>query len=87
MNCPICNVEMKNYVYQNNGHHCWDCRIVFYSAEEISENCQFCDGDAADELYEFAKQHPSEPGYWFGMTGKYYTLTEMERMVRLKAFL
>jgi hypothetical protein len=64
--------------------HCYYCRLTYWTAKGISE---FCDENPTDELREFAKQHPGEPGYWFGMTKKYYTLTEMERLCRLKAFL
>jgi hypothetical protein len=77
MNCPMCQKVIPT-------EHCYDCRLTYWTAKEISE---FCDENPTDELREFAKKHPGEPSYWFGMTGKYYTLMEMERMARLKAFL
>jgi hypothetical protein len=35
----------------------------------------------------FMEQYPNQPAYFFGLHDKYYTVSEMERIIKLKAFL
>jgi hypothetical protein len=52
--------------------------LSYWTVEEIQKYPQ---------LEEFVLLHPNEGAYYFLEHHKFYTVAEMERLVRLKAFL
>jgi hypothetical protein len=79
MNCPICDVHMNTYV-DAAGDFCTACPVAYYPAYYIRE---WAGSDPY--LGPFAEQHPDEPCYFFNKMC--YTVSEMERLAKLKAFL
>jgi methionyl-tRNA synthetase len=74
MICPMCKQEMDEWDY------CSVCGILHYSIRDMQN-------PLTSLSKKFAAQYPCQPAYYFEEHKMYYTLTEMERMARLKAFL
>lgn len=72
--CPMCHQVM-----QEN----WLCRkdqLSYWTAEQLKHSMLY-------NIKEFLVQHPKEPAYFFLEHHKFYTIQEMMRFARLKAFL
>jgi|HubBroStandDraft_5_1064220.scaffolds.fasta_scaffold46088_2 hypothetical protein len=78
MICPMCHQETNDY--DNSYDRCLTCDITYYSIRYMQSPLTYLSK-------KFAEQHPNQAGYYFRMHNKYYTLEEMERLCRLKAFL
>jgi hypothetical protein len=83
MLCPICQKEMiPDTEPRFWDDRCLECNIFFYSKEII------VDRRLLEDLYQV--QHnllPETDYYWFEEHDKFYTVSEMERIAKLKAFL
>jgi hypothetical protein len=75
MNCPFCHRVMQ---YNN---FCNIDKLSYWSIEELERAHWDID------VRKFVFQHPNEPAYWFHERHKFYTVPQMERIARLKAFL
>ena len=64
----------------NSLGRCNNDGLTYWSVEELHRITP-----QSDERLRFVEQHPNQPAYFFN--GKYYTVSEMERIVKLKAFL
>jgi hypothetical protein len=77
--CPFCQQAMMWLYY------CHKDKITYYSANDLHCFNQIASPDKMIE--NFVDQHPNEPAYYFREHNKLYTLPEMERIAKLKAFL
>ena len=61
-------------------YYCGICGITYWPAEKIQKF-------QMRSTIEFISQHPNQAAYYFMEHVKFYTISEMERICRLKAFL
>jgi hypothetical protein len=80
--CPMCKQEM------DVAGRCMKCDIIHWSLEELEE-LQSKNGDIfATEPWSKIHLNPIDQSYYyFFKHGKFYTVPEMERLTKLKAFL
>jgi hypothetical protein len=77
MICPMCQKEM------DKRDICLECGILYWSVKELEERKFFY-------KEKWGTPWPSsieQPYYYFFKHGKFYTVPEMERLTKLKAFL
>lgn len=75
-NCPFCH-QPPNLLGR-----CFKDGLTYWSVEELHR----IEHPSADRK-RFMEQYPNQPAYFFGLHDKYYTVSEMERIIKLKAFL
>jgi hypothetical protein len=77
MLCLFCHQPMNGNDYCSKDH------LTYYTAEELHEYRWNVD----NVINEYISRHPGQPGYYFYEHNKFYTVSEMERIARLKVFL
>jgi hypothetical protein len=73
LTCPMCHGEMRPLV-----DLCKKCDLMYWDAWELA----YCHTPAATQ---FKAQYPNQNAYV--LHGQYYTFPQMERILKLKAFL
>jgi hypothetical protein len=81
MNCPFCHKPLCTIPDQV----CIKDGLTYWTAEELNS------GGGSRYItrlaVEFVSQYPNQDAFFFWDHDKYYTISEMERIARLKAFL
>lgn len=75
MNCPFCHEPL----YMNNDEICFKDKITYWTAEQLTH--------LSGLAMEFVSRYPNQDAFFFWDHCKYYTVSEMERIARLKFFL
>jgi hypothetical protein len=72
--CPFCHQKMAQ-------GYCQKDKLLYWALEEIVST----EKPWGQKLWDFAYQHPNQPIYNYRSV--FYTVPQMERIVKLKAFL
>jgi hypothetical protein len=75
MICPMCHQPMDNL------NRCQKDGLVHWTAKELQKIVPY------PMIEEFMEKYPGQDAYWFAEHYKLYTVAEMMRICRLKAFL
>jgi hypothetical protein len=79
--CPMCKQEM-------DAAGCMKCDIIYWSLEELQELQSYQPGIFATEPWSTIHLTPLDQSYYYFVKhGKFYTVPDMERLAKLKAFL
>jgi hypothetical protein len=74
MICPFCYQEMDDFDY------CEKDRLMYWPVKYVART-------SGPGMADFKERHPGQAAYYYYPHSKYYTVPEMERLVKLKAFL
>jgi hypothetical protein len=77
MNCPFCREHLEKF----NDEICIKDKITYWRAEQLKHLSR------TPLAVEFSSRHPNQDAFFFWDHDKYYTISEMERIAKLKAFL
>lgn len=93
MICPMCQKEMSQDPNPKwFDYHCMECAITFYTKEKLQEGQQkpyriMLPHDLDDIVRLLQSLLPETDYYYFRDHKRFYTVSEMERIAKLKAFL
>jgi hypothetical protein len=79
--CPMCQQEMNDWA------KCGPCGIIYWPKESVQHQIDRRGVDAAESEWSQISLPVDQSYYFFVEHDKFYTIPEMQRLAKLKAFL